>query len=154
MADFSNLNKEHSYLRPSDAHLDFFVSFKRIKDAPSMFGSVWTYRVKIFCSVPILVFRCQQLGCNILVHLNIQLLQAVDPTHWLDADHLTFMLIISDASKSDQVAGAKIIKISKADSALIRSACLRQNQLSSRTVENLADFIYQLDIKNIWPQQR
>jgi hypothetical protein len=149
--DFSNVIKEKSYLRPSNTHLDFFVSLKKINKVRYLFDSLWTYQVKIFCSVPILVFRCPQQGCSILIHLNIHLLEGTETTPWLDADKLTFMLIISDASKSNYVAGAKIIKISQGDTMLIRIACLKQRSLSCQGVENLVNNFYQMNFNNIWP---
>ncbi|GGC14172.1 hypothetical protein [Dyadobacter sediminis] len=61
------------------------------------------------------------------------------------------MLIISNASESIHVAGAKTIRLSKTDSDSVRAAFLKQKNLSYQTIKDLVDIVYQLDIENIWP---
>lgn len=148
MADFSNVNRAKSFLRPSYGQIDLFIAFNSIENIKSMFAGKWTYKVKIFCSIPIVVFKCPGMDCNILLHLN---LHALGSGCWLENDRLTFMLIISDVSDSNNVVGAKTICLSKRDSDRIRAAVSKQKNLSYQSIEDLVDIIYQLDIENIWP---
>lgn len=150
MADFLNFDRHLSYYRPYESHLDVFISFKKV-DLKLMAYAGWNYKVKVFCSVPIILFQCKCDGCNILMHLNMPAMEKVKATSWLKAEKLTFLLFISDASCSKHVVWAKNIQLSKADSDKIRSACYHQRTLSYNQVENLVDPIYHLEIDNIWP---
>lgn len=148
MTDFSSVDRSKSFLRPSHEHIDLFIAFNSIENAQSMSAGKWTYKIKIFCSIPLVVFRCPGKDCNIMLHLNHH---ALGSGRWLDKEHLTFMLIISDASKSNHVVGARTIRLSKTDSDAVRAAVSKQKNLSYQTIEDLVDIVYQLDIKNIWP---
>lgn len=149
MNDFGNFDRQQSYFRPFKTHLDVYARLKKV-DLKAMATGNWSYKIKVFCSVPIILFQCECSGCNILMHLNMPLLKKLSATSWLDPRRLTFMLLISDASRSNEVIGAKSIKISQAESDNIRAACQSQHTLSYAQIEDLVDIIYQLEIENIW----
>ncbi len=71
MTDFSNVNRTKSFLRPSHEHVDLYITFNSIENVKSMFAGKWTYKMKIFCSIPLVVFRCPVKECNIMLHLNL-----------------------------------------------------------------------------------
>ncbi|WP_157504958.1 hypothetical protein [Dyadobacter beijingensis] len=149
MTDFANFNRRQSYFRPYQTHLDVYARLKKV-DLKAMATGKWSYKFKIFCFIPIILFQCECVGCNILIHLNMPLLRKLSATSWLDTRQLTFMLLISDASRDNEVLGAQTIKISQADSDTIRSACKSQRTFSSMQIEDLVDIIYQLEIGSIW----
>ncbi|KAA6438498.1 hypothetical protein FEM33_17580 [Dyadobacter flavalbus] len=152
MRDFANFDKEESYFQPTRTHLDVHVKLR--KTTPELAASQnWTYRLKIFCSVPVLLFSPENGGCNTLIHLNHVLLTHLNATCWLKAEKLTFMLFISDASIRKEVVCVKAIQLSVQDSARVRKACKSQNGLSYHQVESLVDIIYQLNITEIWPPE-
>jgi len=150
MNDFANFNREKSYFRPYDTHLDVYVSMSEMSGLSKGTGN-WSYKLKIFCGIPVILFQCESKGCNILIHLNYPLLHKLSATSWLGQQQLTFMLLLSDSSQSDHVVCAKTLKLNKADSTKIRMACVKQYGLSYSSVENIVDVIYQQNIKNIWP---
>lgn len=152
MKDFANFDRQQSYFRPYQTHLDVYVRLKEVS-LKAVLNSVWTYKIKIFCSVPVILFQCELAGCNVLMHINMPALAKLSATSWLQTKRLTFMLLISDASQGGQVIGAKTIRLSHADSALIRRACQNQRAVSSMQIEHLVDILYQLDIDNIWQSQ-
>ncbi|TLU96073.1 hypothetical protein [Dyadobacter sediminis] len=150
MRDFANFDKQESYFQPNQTHLDVHVKLR--ETAPELAAShKWTYKLKIFCSVPVLLFRPENNNCNTLIHLNHVLLTKLNATCWLKAEKLTFMLFISDASVKRGVVCVKAIQLSIEDSKLVRKACRSQQGLSYHQVENLVDIIYQLNITDIWP---
>lgn len=149
MKDFSNFDRQESHFRPFDTHLDVFARFKEVEARPTI-QEGWIYRLKTFCSVPIILFQCPYKGCNILMHLNIHLLDRLNATAWLHSRRLTFMIFLSDASKANQVVCAKTIRFSELDSDKIRSACHRQRRLSYHQIEGIIDLVYQSEIDQIW----
>lgn len=152
MTDFINLNKEESYFQPTNTHLDVHVQLRKMTPDFDLADN-WTYKLKIFCSVPVLLFRPESNNCNILIHLNHVLLTKLNATFWLTAKKLTFMLFISDASLSREVVCVKKLQLSIQESDLVRTACKSQYGLSNQDVENLVDIIYQLNVTNIWPSE-
>jgi hypothetical protein len=148
--DFANFDRKTSYFKPYKSHLDVYVSLRKIDD-PIEAMDVWTYKVKIFCEIPIILFQCKNKGCNILLHLNYPLLISLNATSWLEADHLTFMLFLSEKTEFNDVVCAKTIQLSKSESSCIRKACSKQDSLTYQSIENLVDIVYEQDIENIWP---
>lgn len=153
MIDFANFEREKCYFRPYTTHMDVFVSLRHIP-TPAANSEKWTYKLKTFCSTPIVLFQCKTLDCNILLHLNYPELVKLNATSWLKSECLTFMLFLSDTSVSKNVACAKTIQLSRVDSDCIRKACSKQNTLSSQTIEDLVGIIYEQDVENIWPMKR
>jgi hypothetical protein len=152
MINFATFEREKWYFRPSTTHMDVFVSLKNIPH-PAMDSHTWTYKLKTFCSIPVILFQCKSMDCNILVHLNYPGLVNLNATSWLKADCSTFMLFLSDTSVSKNVVCAKTIQLCRADSDRIRNACSNQNTLSSQTIENLVGVIYEQGAENIWPMK-
>lgn len=150
MVDFANFDRQESYFRPCQSHLDVFARFRWV-DTSSINDGQWSYKIKIFCSVPVILFQCKPSACNILMHLNMPLLRKLGATSWLNTDQLTFMLLLSDGSRAKKVVFGKTIRIAKADSDVIRKACRKQHLLTSTQIENMIDILYQLEISNIWP---
>lgn len=152
MNEYSNIIREQTYFRPSNVHLDVFVSFQAIKLLNPVSDDQWQYKMKIFCSVPVISFNCKSMGCSILIHLNYQYFKNLNLLSWLKEEHITFMLLISDASLDNHIVGAKTLRLSRKDSDRVRSACLKQAKLSYQSIEDAVDFLYELDIENIWPK--
>lgn len=150
MKDFANFDRQKSYLSPHYAHIDVHVRFRKV-DLRSMTYGEWSYKIKLFCSVPIILFQCQCDGCNILMHLNVPALKQLNATSWLKNSNLTFLLLISDASRANQVVWAKKVQLSKTESDKIRHACQQQRTLSYNQIEDLVGPFYQLSIDRIWP---
>jgi hypothetical protein len=150
MTDFANFDRQESYFRPYKSHLDVFARLRRV-NLKEMAHGEWSYKLKIFCTVPLILFQCECTGCNILMHLNMPLLQKLTATSWLEAEHLTFMLLVSDASRSNEIICGKTMRLTKLDSDVIRGACSQQRTLTSMQVEDLVGILYQLEIKQIWP---
>jgi hypothetical protein len=150
MRDFANINKQESYFQPTLTHLDVHVKLRETAHDLSSSGN-WTYKLKIFCSVPIILFRPENQDCNILIHLNQVLLTKLNATSWLQAENLTFMLFLSDASSNKEVICVKAMQLSVQDSKYVRKACRDQHGLSYHQIENLIDIIYQLKVSSVWP---
>lgn len=64
------------------------------------------------------------------------------------------MLLISDRSRDNEVIGAQTIWINQAETNIIRQACQQQCKMTYDQIEYLVDLLYQLDIDNIWPNDR
>ena len=151
MNDFLNFERKKCHFHPYVTHLDVFVGLRKI-NIPVTNREKWTYKLKMFCLIPILLFQCKSMGSNILLHLNYPELIKLNATSWLESDCLTFMIFLSDTSISNDVVCAKTMQLSKSESNRIREACSKQSSLGYQTIEDLVDIIYEQDIKNIWSE--
>lgn len=143
MKDFANFESYKSFFVPSRTHLNVYSCFDRI-DPTLMADGDWSYKVKIFCSVPIIIFRCNQY--HIIMHLNMPFLQQMKACSWLEAQHLTFRLSILDAWQDHKIIHTRGMSFAAIDSERIRLACRQQCLFSCTQIEDIVSIIYQSDI--------